>query len=652
MKKLSWLAPLTLSSFLLLTLAPSLAKAETACGITPPTIILSEFSFNNTINDYIELTVLDDGNHGLGQIMTDYGITSIDATVKKIPNSTVKTGDKLRFSDIPNLTATTDQLVLTHLDEHIDAVCWTSTTPTDQEKADFAKLTSHGSWNGTIENCLSSTGLEKNSSFRRNSSSDTNSSADWSLLSATTIMQPPTPQPTTTTTSSAIVATNEIIVNEFLPDPEGSDDGNEWIELKNTSDHTVSLADWQIDDEDGGSKPYTIGNITIGAESFLLLKNDKTNITLNNSIDSVRLIDPTGTVYETVPYTKIAANQSWSRTTSSTWKLTKTLTPGEENVTEEPVPDTALIPDPTAPQATDSTTLPATDPPVVISEILPNPTGTDSRKEWIEIHNKTAADISLAGWRITNATGKTFLFPSDTIIPANEFITISDQESKISLKNSGDQITILNPLLQIQNEVTYEDAPENTSFSQIETIPMPETTPTAAQTTPPQTSFMNWLVPTAYAQNYDQSINDDEESTWEWTDIITKGSANPTYLKLEGTVQHELDNSGKFILKTAHGDFPISIDSKRTNPELIKSTLTLGSPLQIKVLKRDDSSLVLASYAVKNALASKKTSSTNAAKTMTIAMLILMIASAIAAKIYLKKNDSSFSTIFDHDPAV
>lgn len=644
MKKFITSLVLFLFSLVLLPITPPEAKAETSCGTTAPQIVLSEFSFNNTLNDFVELTVVDDGNHGLGQILDNYAITSIDANVKTIPTQTVKTGDKLKFSDIPGLTATTDQLVLTHNTDYIDAVCWTSATPTEQEKSDFTKLTAANAWNGPVENCLFSSNVEKNTSFRRKQNIDTNSSADWEVISPIATIIPPVVPPTVSiAASTSPIATNEIIMNEFLPDPEGSDDGNEWIELKNISDHSVSLLGWQIDDEEGGSKPYSLGDITIGGESFLLLKNDKTNITLNNSADAVRLITPSGVEYEKIPYTKIAPNESWARTGSNQWKLTKTLTPSEENVMSDEIVETTsqiVPPDP------NTTTTPATDPTVIISEILPNPTGTDNGNEWIEINNKTSTPVSLAGWRITNGSGKTFLFPASSVIPANGYIILTDQETKITLKNSADQIEILDPLGQIQNEISYEEAPENTSFAEIATIPLSD-----EKVSLPQISILNWLIPTANAQSIDspeQIAQEDRETSWEWTQMITKGEANPTFLKINGQVTREPDNSNTFALKTNQQEVTISFDPKKTDAELLKSVFKLGAAVQVKAIKINKGEFALESYSLQNKQQPLDASNNGVYGTLIITGLLLLGAAAITARTYLKKAEITSP----HDPTL
>ncbi len=647
MKKIIASLSLFTFSLLMLSIISPEAKAETSCGMTTPQIILSEFSFNNTLNDFVELTVVDDGNHGMGQILDNYAITSIDENVKNIPTQTIKTGDKLKFSDIPGLTATTDQLVLTHNGDHIDAVCWTNATATNQEKSDFAKLTESNSWKGPIENCLSSNDLEKNTSFRRKQNADTDSAADWEVVPPITTPSAPIavvpPITTTQPNPTAPVAMNEIIINEFLPDPQGGDDGNEWIELKNTSDHSVSLLGWKIDDEDGGSKPYALGDIIIGGESFLLLKNDKTNITLNNSTDAVRLINPSGEEHEKIPYAKIASNESWARDTLNQWKLTKTLTPGEENMIEDEIidPSAQIIP----PEQSAGITMPATDPTVVISEILPNPTGTDNSNEWIEINNKTASPISLGGWRISNGSGKTFLFPFDTTIPANGYIILTDQETKIMLKNSADQIEIIDPMGQIQNAISYEDAPENTSFAEIATIPLSDT----GASTLPKVSMLNWLIPTANAQSVhspEQIAQDDRETSWEWTQMITKGEPNPTFLKINGLITRKPDNSNTFVIKTAKQQIDISFDPKKTDIELLKSVFKLGAVVQVKAIKANNGKLTLENYTVQNEQPLQNTSDNGLYKTLIIAGLLMLGVTTVAARIYIKKTESTSR----HDP--
>ena len=62
-----------------------------------------------------------------------------------------------------------------------------------------------------------------------------------------------------------------VIISEFLPNPEGKDQENEWIELYNQSNQIANLSNWQLDDQEGGSSPFIFPiNSLIGPNQFLI----------------------------------------------------------------------------------------------------------------------------------------------------------------------------------------------------------------------------------------------------------------------------------------------------------------------------------------------------------------------------------------------
>jgi uncharacterized protein YdeI (BOF family) len=141
----------------------------------------------------------------------------------------------------------------------------------------------------------------------------------------------------------------KIFISEFLPDPVG-DDANEWIELYNDGDKEVDLVGWQIDDAAGGSKPYKFtAGAKIVAKGYLVLPRSQTKIALNNTFDSVRLIDTNGAVYQRVDYQKPLTGLSYSRSDDGEYFWTKTLTPGLANIISDDEEETA---DATTPQNT------------------------------------------------------------------------------------------------------------------------------------------------------------------------------------------------------------------------------------------------------------------------------------------------------------
>ena len=124
-----------------------------------------------------------------------------------------------------------------------------------------------------------------------------------------------------------------IFINEFIPNPAGSDTKNEWVELANESDVGVLLKGWQIDDIEGGSNPFTIPEGTvINANSFLILSRPQTKIALNNDGDMVRLLWPNGFIAHEVSYNE-KVKEGWSAIRlNEIWEWTSSPTPGSRNI--------------------------------------------------------------------------------------------------------------------------------------------------------------------------------------------------------------------------------------------------------------------------------------------------------------------------------
>jgi PKD repeat protein len=129
----------------------------------------------------------------------------------------------------------------------------------------------------------------------------------------------------------------DLIISEFLPNPVGSDD-NEWIELYNNSAKTIDLLGWQLDDAEGGSRPYVFATSTpLEPSSFLVVNRKDSKITLNNSSDSVRLLTPLGEAWQAVAYENIPEGQAqaWD-VLNQEWFVAEQPTPGGANlVTQE-----------------------------------------------------------------------------------------------------------------------------------------------------------------------------------------------------------------------------------------------------------------------------------------------------------------------------
>lgn len=78
----------------------------------------------------------------------------------------------------------------------------------------------------------------------------------------------------------------------------------------------------------------------------------------------------------------------------------------------------------------------------IITEILPNPAGTDSGNEYIEIFNPGPDAIDMAGCSLS-VDGKTFDFSTGTVLQAGEYRAFYDDLTGLTLPNSaGGQVSL------------------------------------------------------------------------------------------------------------------------------------------------------------------------------------------------------------------
>ena len=124
----------------------------------------------------------------------------------------------------------------------------------------------------------------------------------------------------------------QIVINELLPNPEGSDDA-EWIELKNIGDNTVNLENWYLKDESG--KKYTLSlddfnNLNINTNDYLLIERSTSGIALNNSSETVYLFNNLENKAHEISYQNVKENESWAMFDNG-WEWTEVLTPGAQN---------------------------------------------------------------------------------------------------------------------------------------------------------------------------------------------------------------------------------------------------------------------------------------------------------------------------------
>lgn len=224
---------------------------------------------------------------------------------------------------------------------------------------------------------------------------------------------------------SSIVA--GVAINELLPNPEGSDTGKEWIELYNYSEAVINLNGWILTDT--SSKEFVIENIDLTSKEFLVIY---PNFSLNQSNEEVFLFDENRNQIDSFYYENSSEALSWARKPDGIgeWISDSVPTEGTSNIPEAvEYPDTILI-----------------------TEIYPTP--EENEIEWLELFNNSEEEIELDSWKISDLSNSVVL--KNLILSPYEYLELSEELSGITLNNSGDTISLVDPNGELVHEFAYE----------------------------------------------------------------------------------------------------------------------------------------------------------------------------------------------------
>jgi hypothetical protein len=232
----------------------------------------------------------------------------------------------------------------------------------------------------------------------------------------------------------------DLVINEILPDPVGTDTKLEWIELKNFSTNKIDLSAYAIND-------LRLPAGTVNPGEIALLVRDKTefannfpfagqtfvfNFSLGNSGGSVKLTDfQSKLLKQQFDYLQTTEGDSFELLSGSCGLIT--LNPKGTTVGSENTPCSSQKEIPVIPL-------------VLISRVMANP---DQGNEWVELTNPGSSAVSVTGWQLTDSK-TTFILPQNTIAPGSSItiypdgVTLNNDGDTLILKdNNGNQVDIL-----------------------------------------------------------------------------------------------------------------------------------------------------------------------------------------------------------------
>lgn len=246
----------------------------------------------------------------------------------------------------------------------------------------------------------------------------------------------------TAITNNRLTFSNDILISEFVADPD--EDNTEWIELYNTTPREINLTDWTI--TDGAGSASTLSG-SILANDFLVIESPKGK--LNNAGDLISLRDENNVVINEIAYGNFddgdtsdnaptannpasVARQKENYNTgnnSADFKITDSPSKGFANTINAPL------------ASIEETKNTPSSSHIIITEIFPDPYGTDYENEFIEIYNSSDKALDLNNYRLENKLGKVFTFSKIELKPYEHY-AVMRKNSQISLNNLADTVKL------------------------------------------------------------------------------------------------------------------------------------------------------------------------------------------------------------------
>jgi hypothetical protein len=122
-------------------------------------------------------------------------------------------------------------------------------------------------------------------------------------------------------------------LNEILPNPVGSDDGNEFIELFNPNNVAIDLTQYRLQIGSDTPKVYSFpATSVVPALGYSVFSNNDIAFTLVNSAGVISLISADNQIVDTPPpYSNAADGMAWALI-NGMWQYTNQPTPGSQNL--------------------------------------------------------------------------------------------------------------------------------------------------------------------------------------------------------------------------------------------------------------------------------------------------------------------------------
>jgi outer membrane biosynthesis protein TonB len=299
-------------------------------------------------------------------------------------------------------------------------------------------------------------------------------------------------------------------ITELLPDPvsPATDDADEYVELYNPGNQPVNANGYVIETGTNFNYHFTLAELVVPPGGYVIVKSAQSNLVLSNTASVARLLDPNGVVLDqTANYAPAQAGQTWAKI-NDLWQWTTVVTPAATNQATPPPPpaeedEPVVVPteeqpptaepetpagnnppeDPSAEPTTEDPA-PSTYPPILITELLPNPASPaqDSTDEFIELFNPGDSTVNLLGYKLEVGSDYRYKFVLGSLsVAAGGFVVVTAASSHLTLSNSGGAVRLVAPNGQVVGlAVAYGTAKDGQAWAKMADGWHWTTTPTPA----------------------------------------------------------------------------------------------------------------------------------------------------------------------------
>ena len=288
--------------------------------------------------------------------------------------------------------------------------------------------------------------------------------------------------------ASTMVTGGDIIINEVMADAKtglADEDGElcDWIELHNTTDRTISLANYALSNKE--NKPlkwrFPEGAAIAPGGYYVVFCSGKdrvdastgvphTNFRISAEHDTVVLSDSHGRLVDRVTIDNLAEDCSYGRNSYGDFQVFQLATPGLPNTEAGANQMDYLM------RQMNKTG-------VYISEVMASNDSTvvyqnDGFTDWVELYNASQQPVDLSGYGLSDniGRGRKWQFPQGTVIQPGEYkVILCDGQSELSTtaqlhasfkisRTEGETVCLADPTGRVLDKLVLPLIPTNVSY--------------------------------------------------------------------------------------------------------------------------------------------------------------------------------------------